>query len=70
MTTVNKLLDKARLVCSSDAEIARRPYRRAGKVVFFRDEVRRLYRQKRVCGVDGAGPGPGLRRNVIRALRG
>lgn len=46
------------------------PYRRGGKVVFFRDEVRRIYRRKRVSGVDGSGPGPGLRRNVLRALRG
>ncbi len=41
-----------------------------GKVVFFRDEVRRRYHRKRSSGVDGSGPGPGLRRNVLKALKG
>lgn len=40
-----------------------------GKVVAFRHGVRRRY-EKRVCVVDGSGPGPGLAANVRRALKG
>ncbi|WP_101927664.1 MULTISPECIES: DUF3653 domain-containing protein [Luteimonas] len=47
-----------------------RPFRFDAKIVHFRDGVRRRYAQKRVCGVDGSGPGPGLRENVQKALRG
>lgn len=46
------------------------PCRFEAKVVPFRDGVRRRYERKRVCMVDGSGPGPGLRANVLRALKG
>lgn len=44
-------------------------WRRSGTIVYFRDGVRQRYHRKRVCMVDGSGPGPGLRANVLRALR-
>ena len=44
--------------------------RQAGNVVHFRDGVRGRYQRKRVCMVDGSGPGPGLRVAVDKALKG
>lgn len=47
-----------------------RPFRFEAKIVHFRDGVRRRYARKRVCMVDGSGPGPGLAANVKKALKG
>lgn len=52
-----------------DDREARPLFKRAGTIVHFRDGVRQRYTKKRVCMVDGAGPGPGLRANVLRALK-